>query len=152
MSVEYTDARAEMFQLVQTRMLAACVPTIVGSLAFRFQGIPNKDPIPADAFTVRTTIKTESGNLSAHVTEDDGVSKKQFSSFGLIFISIFAPLTQNDYIKGGKLAAAAKKLLEGSETSSSVWFRNVRINELPEEDANYSWNVVGEFTYDTING
>jgi len=152
MSVTYTDARAEMYGLVKTEMLVACVPTIVGSLGFRFKGEPNPNPIPSDSFTVRTSIKTVTGTLSAHVTSDDGQSKKQFTATGLIFISIFAPLNKNDYIKGGNIAQAAKTMLELSETSRNVWFRNVRINELDDEDSNYGWNVVGEFTYDTING
>ena len=152
MSIDYIDARAEMYQLVKSRLTAACVPLIVGSIDFRFQGEPNPNPISASGFTARTSLRTETGNLSAHVTEDDGKSKKQFTAVGLIFVSIFAPLTKNDYIKGGRIAQAAKTMLELSETSSNVWFRSVRINELPEEASNYGWNVVGEFTYDTING
>lgn len=147
MSVSYPDAKTEMFTLVKTRLLAAVVPSIVGSLDFREQGKPNPNPISSSGYTARLVLKTVDGRQSAFV--DDG--KRQFTTDGLIFVSIFSPLTVLGYNNGGIVAQATKTVLEKSETSSNVWFRNVRINELEDEAANYGWNVVAEFTYDTIN-
>jgi len=147
MSVSYNQARTEMFSIVKTRLLAAAVPSIVGSIDFREQGKPNPNPISTTGFTARLVLKTVDGRQSAFVAD----GKRQFTTDGLIFVSIFSPLKVLDYIIGGDLAQAAKTVLEKSETSSNVWFRNVRINELDEETANYGWNVVAEFTYDTIN-
>jgi len=81
----------------------------------------------------------------------DGV--KRFTSDGLLFVQIFAPL--NDAKAGWRLqrlAMLARNSFRGVSTPGGVWFRNTRIQELPSDAKAYQIKVVTEYQYDELGG
>lgn len=150
----YTDARNEIFG--QLSIVRAQLLTIIGydildpalSLTV-YQGLEDttvKKPI--DKFWIRisqqTAIETEA-NLAGLPGD------RRYTSRGVAFVQVFIPKTaKQNYQIGAEAANTIKKAFRGKQTESCIWFRNVRIQELPPEEAWFRLNVLAEYTYDEL--
>jgi hypothetical protein len=77
--------------------------------------------------------------------------KKHYESSGLIIIQLFAPKSLGTSpAKLKKLAELAKNSYRGKSSESGIWFRNVRINELPKDNLFNRCNVIAEYEYDEL--
>lgn len=155
MTATYSEARDEMFRLFQTAFNAGAADIVNYVPEIRWQGVEEKDAPPEDKFWVRVSTQNVTSRQSAFVSDDaPAQSAKEFTNRGLIFVQVFAPRSlskEGSFVLGGKLAEFVQSIFQNAETSSSVWFRNVRINELPPEDKAYPFNVVAEYTFDQLN-
>jgi hypothetical protein len=142
----YVSARNEIFSqynLAKTGLLALLTyqPIVV------YQGVEPTSAVPTDKLWVRISQNTVLENQATLAGND---LKRRYTSEGLIYIQLFIPKTVGDYTKGVNAAVLIKNGYRGKQTSSCMWFRNVRIAELPPEDAWFRLNVVSEYQYDEI--
>ncbi len=68
---------------------------------------------------------------------------------GLLTVQIFIPIGEG-LSEGYSLAKTVVDAFEGIATTSAVWFRNVRVNEIGNDGEWYQVNVLVDFTYDEI--
>jgi hypothetical protein len=154
MTATYTEARDEMFGMFTDAFLAGA-PAIAGeTVEIRYQGVNNATLPSVNKYWVRLSTKNVLGAQTAFVSPDaPGQSAKEYTSEGLIFVELFGPMTKADaFDRLGKLAELAQGIFQSAETSSSVWFRRVRINDLPDDGKAWRFNVVAEYKFDTLNG
>lgn len=150
MSATYTVARQEMFDLFKTEFAAPALVLCGYAPEIREQGKEIGFKPPVDKFWLRLSTKNVSGSMTAFIaSEDVGQSPKEFTNFGLMFVQIFAPMSEAEgFDVGGKLGEVAKAIFQNAETSSSVWFRNAALNELNSDGKWYPFNVVVEYQFD----
>lgn len=145
MSADYDEATDEMFALVAAGWQASLsIVTPIPELRWPADTSAIPDPSQYWARVSRQTV------LERQATFRNGV--KRYVTSGLIFVQVFAPVSEaNGWEKGSKLAKLARNIFRGAETSSSVWFRNARINELTADRGAHRFNVVAEFEYDELS-
>lgn len=125
---------------------------IVGYIPeLRWQGIQYRNLPDTSKYWARVSIQTifeEQASLSNGV----GLAgKRRFESSGLVFVQIFCPKSDaRAFEKGKLLAVIARDAFRGKSTESAIFFRNVRIQEIPQEDNFERLNIVAEFEYDEI--
>lgn len=143
----YFDARDSLYaklilNTAEVIALVGYVPKIV------YQGVESIDKLPTDEFWMRISQQTV---LEEQATLSGNDLKRRYTTDGLLFVQIFIPKTlPQNYAIGVKLAVFVKNLYRGKQTEDCIWFRNVRIQELPAEDAWNRLNVVAEYQYDEI--
>ena len=142
----YASARNEIFaqyNLAKSGILALLTyqPIIV------YQGVESATSMPTDKLWVRISQNTV---LENQATLSNNDLKRRYTSEGLIYIQLFVPKTTGEYTKAVNTAVLIKNAYRGKQTSSCMWFRNVRIAELPPEDGWFRLNVVSEYQYDEI--
>lgn len=147
MIADYVDARDELFAQYQT--ILASTPAIIGeSLKTVYQGVESGGKVPTNKFWARVSQQTV---IEGQATLRGTDLTRRYRSEGLIFVQLFgAKDLIEDYAKLTKLGALIKTAFRGKQTNGCIWFRNTRIQELPNEDAWYRLNVVSEYTYDEI--
>ncbi len=150
MTTTYTNAVDEMFSVVRT-VWNANTAAIVGYVPeMRWQGVEVSTPPPNDLYWGRTSIQTVT-DQQTNVATLDGNGKRRYTTSGLIFVQLFAPLADAQSMdKIRKLAQTVRAGFRGTTTPSSVVFRNARINELSPDGKANRINVVAEFEYDEI--
>lgn len=149
MSATYTTARDEMFAMFVAGFAADAAVIAGGAIDMRYQGVVNKNLPSTDKYWVRLSTKNVASRQTAFVTNDTGKGSAEHTSRGLIFVEVFAPMSDAEgFERGGKLAELAQSIFQNAETSSSVWFRNVRINDLPDDGKAFRFNVVAEYQFD----
>ena len=116
--------------------------------------VPNdeRDP-PNGTDTVWARLKFEHTNgMQATLSDQAGVRRWRADGIGTVELNL-------PYGKGVKypyeVAETVCNLYRGKRTASDVWFRNVRIAEVPTEGnarpKYYRLDVVFEFQYDSVN-
>lgn len=151
MSLTPSEARDEMFSLFSVAW-ATDAPAIAGyAPEVRWQG--KEEPAAPDAskFWVRVSTQHVFEEQKSLTTEVTGQGKRRYEVSGLIFVQLFCPKSNPRATEQGYLLAqVARAAFRGKSTPGNVWFYNVRINELPEEDQFYRFNIIGEYEYDEI--
>lgn len=81
-----------------------------------------------------------------------GRDRRVFESIGLVFVQVFAPMSEKATASaiGRALAVLAQAIYRGEETPSGVAFFNVRINDIPNDGKWYRYNVVAEYSFDEL--
>jgi hypothetical protein len=92
---------------------------------------------------VRITVRHNTGRQGALGTTG---GKRCFDREGVVFVEIFSPFGTGLSI-GDDLYKVAADALEGRETTSGIWFRNVRLNEVGQDGAWFKSNVLADFIY-----
>lgn len=131
----------------------ADAPGIVGTAnELRFQSLEKKDPPSPKIFWGRVSQQVVSQLLASMADETTfGQNKRRYETIGLVFVQIFGPKSvRNAFRLGTRLASAVRDGLSGHGTSGSVEFAAMRVQALPDDGESYRWNVVAEFSYDTI--
>lgn len=117
----------------------------------RYQGKIN--PVAPRGYWARISFQQVMSGQSAFAVDNtpNGECPQVFETSGLIYVQVFAPITERDAFHfGDLLATKARDIFRSAGTPSGVWFRNARANELPfrANDTEYRWNVVVEYEYD----
>lgn len=152
MSATPQQARKSILALIWS-VWEAKAPAIVSPLPeMRWQGVEEAGLPGALKFWARASTQLATTRQSAHIMPDGPTgSPVEYSSNGVVFVQIFAPMKARDsYAKGELLAALAQCMFMATETSSGVWFRNPRINELPSDGTWYRWNVIADFQFNQV--
>ena len=145
MNSDYLTAVNEMYKLfydawnIEAQVIVGYTPEVM------VQGF-EKETLPDQSkFWVRLSQRTIS---EEQVTFSNSHCKK-YESNGILFIQLFCPKNSNQsYEKAKQLAIIARNAYRGKTTDSSVWFLNVRINELDDEENWFRFNIIAEYKYD----
>ena len=143
----YSAGRNEIFTQFNSALPA--VGTLIGYAPnIVYQGVEEPAKMPTDKLWVRVSQQTVLESQAALAGND---LKQRYSSEGLVFSQIFIPKTKPENYAIALAAANIIKLaFRGKQTTNCIWFRNVRIQELPAELAWFRINVVAEYQYDEI--
>jgi len=111
----------------------------------RYWAVSEEKPT-TDAW-VRITVAHVDGGQA---TLSGATGQRRFRHFGVVTVQVFTKygdgLTLND-----QLCTVAKNAFEGEVTSPGrVIFRNVRLNEVGQDDQWFQTNVLADFEYDEI--
>jgi hypothetical protein len=137
------DARAEAFGLFEAGWLDAGI--IDPTPEVRWQGKAEGDP-PRSYFARVSMV--QASTRQASFAEADGASKTKYDNRGHIIVQVFAPMNAEDaFYNGGLLAEKARDIFRRVETPSGMWFRNMRVNELPNDGEFFRWNVIIEYEF-----
>lgn len=125
---------------------------------FRAVWSPRKCDYPGSDFDIKTDVTkddTWARYTIQHVTGNQAslanvIGKKRFDRGGTIIIQVFTPLN-NGVLIAYDAAEIVVGAYEGKSTPSGAWFRNVRINEVDNNDLWQQVNVLIDFTYDQIH-
>lgn len=79
----------------------------------------------------------------------DGSGKKRYERGGLFTVQLFTEASQGQVLSD-QIATTIRRAFEGYATSSGVWFRNGRLNEIGKDGVWFQVNVVVEFVYDEV--
>lgn len=150
MPIPYDTASDEMYALFFEAWKAGAAEFNDGEVPvvkwpYKFDGKGN----PVDSVWARVSRQTVREGQAALVNGENG--GRVYTSDGLLFVQIFAPL--NDAKAGWrllKLAMLARDSFRGQSTPGGVWFRNMRIQELPADAKSYQIKVVTEYQYDEL--
>lgn len=147
MTATYPQAIDEMYGLFNTAW-AAGAPAIVGYLPeIRWQGVEKEGSPETKKYWCRVSSQSV---LERQITFRNGTDKR-YQTDGLLFVQVFAPMSDAKAMENLRaLAVVARNAFRGKTTSSMIWFRNVRINELGPDNKAYRCNVVAEYQYDEI--
>lgn len=139
------EAKDEARSRFNTGWTAATVLTPMPVI--RWEGKEQGD-IPETYFVRFSMKQVKTPQVSFGEENNDGSSSKKFENNGLIMVQVFAPRTAEDSSHiGDLLAVEARDIFRGGETPGGMWFRNMRINELPHDGTYYRWNVIVEYVF-----
>jgi hypothetical protein len=89
--------------------------------------------------------------IQTTINENAENNKRRYTNFGILFIQLFAPRSDATAVeKGLQLAELIKNIFRGRNTSTGIWFRNVVIKPLPEEENWYRFNIIARYEFDQI--
>jgi hypothetical protein len=136
-------ARDDVFSLFQAHWNAETLPYNGGNpVAVEWQGVDSGAPPGADTPWARITMNHNTGQQ----TTLGGVGSRRFTHQGIIVVQVFSPV--GGFSIGENLAIIGKTAFQGQRTTSGVWFRNVRVQEIGFDGTWNQTNVVAEFEYD----
>ena len=135
MTLNFTTARDEIQTLFQTAWNAQPSPPPV--YYWDVQGDdPTSEATPAWArITVRHTIG-----------RDAAIGGRCFLRQGTVTVQIFTKFGEG-LVNNDQLAKVAVDAFQGKATPGSVWFRNVRLNEIGQDGDWFQSNVLADFEY-----
>lgn len=150
--IRFDDARNQMNAMfwaswqLNTPSICGYIPEV------RWQGKEDRSLPDASKFWVRVSQQTLIEQQTAFSKNVNNNAGRRFTTKGLMFIQLFCPKSETrSFQMGAELAVVAKNSLRGKSTANCVWFRNVRINELPPEELCFRFNVVAEYEYDEVS-
>lgn len=149
--IEFDEARDEIFELFNAAWTANTPGVLVYVPKVYWQGVEERDKPEGDKYWCRLS-KDNVFEEQATLSNCEGIpGQKRYTASGLVFVQIFCPKQVGlAFENGQRLAKIARNAFRGKATPGKIWFRNVRINELPPEDQWYRFNVVAEFEYDEL--
>lgn len=152
MSATDKQAADEINGVVLTAWTAGAVTAIEGDIVggLFWQGKPEKEK-PGN-FWARVTQQIVTQPQKSIVDENTfGASKKRYETFGFVTVQVFAPeASKNAFRKGDALASLLRDAFRRSGQGGEVWFKNSRKMHQGNTKGELQWNVVAEFSYDTI--
>ena len=152
MTTTYSNAIDEINAAFWQDWNSAKSSSVVGYVPdIRWQNVEEASTPDGSKFWGRVSTQTVFEEQTTLSTCEGAPGQKRYTSSGLVFVQIFCPKSNaqaNEF--GKKLSEVARSSFRGKSTPGNVWFRNVRINELPPEDLFYRFNVVAEFEYDEL--
>jgi hypothetical protein len=137
-------AKDEMFELFDNAFRSHELVVDTDCL-IRYKGVPLEEGEPQipDGYWVFVS-KVTAGSQQAGYAD----TERRYTTFGNLFVQVFAPMIAADSSRNGELLAiAARDIFRGIETEGGVWFRNARYKELESDGKFYRWNVTVEFEF-----
>jgi len=126
--------------------------TLAGFAKIRWQGLQKRSIPDGSKFWCRISKQTVFEEQATLSTCEGAPGQKKYTASGLVFVQLFCPKSEsNAFGLGEQLAKIARDAFRGKSTENNIWFRNVRINEIPDEELYERFNIVGEFEYDELN-
>ena len=113
-----------------------------------YRDISNKDSkIPESGPWARLTVRHTVGGAAA-IGGPSG--SRRFRHYGIVTVQIFTEFGEGQRI-ADELTTIAKNAFEGEVTSPGrVIFRDVRINEVGQDEQWFQTNVLAKFEYDEV--
>jgi len=151
MTATYVEAVDDIFGLFNSAW-DSNAGSIVGSVpTVYWQGNEPAQTPGKDSFHVHVGTQTVIEQQTTFKTGVAPSENKRYTANGLVVIQLYCPMSVSDSMdKGRQLAVLARNAFRGKESANNVWFRNVRINELPAEDDYYRLNIIADFEYDDL--
>lgn len=148
MTATYLTAQDAIFGQFNTDW-AAGATAIVGYIPrVFFQGVTREDKPEPNKHFVRVSVQTVSDR---QVTFRGADGLRRYRTDGLVIVQLFAPVSEaGGWRKCQRLAVLARDVYRGRTASGNIWFRNVRLNELPPENAWDRINVIAEYQFDEL--
>lgn len=149
-------ARREMFARIG-RCWEGKSGLIVGGAdpEMRYQGVEQGAKPGPLSFWARASTKNAFTRQAAHQMprEGEGGAEVIYTTYGAVFIQVFAPMKNpHGWAHGELLAELGQRMFMASETSSAVWFRNPRYVELENDGTWYRWNVIADYQFNHAKG
>ena len=116
-----------------------------------FANVGKKETPQSNVYWARFSTQTVTDEQATLSNCEGTPNQFKYTAEGLIFVQLFLPkddLQANE--KGEKLAVIARNAFRKKSTAGGVWFKNARIQEQPQEELFYRFNVVAEYSYDEL--
>lgn len=94
----------------------------------------------------RVTLRHVTGN---NVSLTGSLGLQRFERTGNLTVQVFVPMGEG-LTEGLTLAKVIADAFEGVSTTSGVWFRNTRVNEIGPDGSWFQINVIVDFLYDEV--
>lgn len=76
---------------------------------------------------------------------------QRYTASGFVTVQVFAPISsRNGTPTAEKMAIIAQSAYRGGSTPDGIWFTNVVAKEVGAGEGYYQFNVVANFSYDTV--
>lgn len=149
MTTTYVEAVDQMFALFKVAVDSNSTAVVGYVPEIRWQGVKeNSNPDPSK-YWFRASQQTVDEDQST-IANENGV--KRYTAIGFVTVQLFCPKSDvASQEKGRKLSVVARNAFRGKKTAGQVWFRNVRIVELPNEENFRRFNIQADYEYDEIN-
>ncbi len=146
---EYTEAINEICKRFDDYWQTHA-PSIVGyTPEIRMPRVVHSMPINPAVHWGRLSIQSVMASQAAFCGYGNGAKKYQES--GLVFIQLFGPRNEVEAAEQqDRLAQIARAAFRGISLPGKVWFRNARINNVPDESEMLRLNVVADYYYNEI--
>lgn len=144
-AVDNMNARFLAAWNAETAAIVGYVPEI------RWDGNEKKAPPPGGLYFVIHSVQNVKDGQSTLSNNVSRPGVKRFTSIGLVIMQLYMPKNVQDPKPNGRaLAMIAKNAYRSGDNSSGIWFKNVRINDLPSFEDWYRLNVIAEYQYDEL--
>ena len=152
MATDYLGARNQIFKKIKDNFIAGSTAIIGEEIKVYWQWNQETERPPTNKFWARVSMQTVDSQQGTLSDACGAPGQHRDNNAGLVFIQLFGPKSVGDVPeKFSKLAKLARRSMLGQTVTGDVWFRNSRINELPDEAEWIRANAVAEFEYDEIN-
>lgn len=152
MSTDYLGARNAIFKKINDAWQNGTTPIIGYIPKIYWQWNQETERPETNKFWARVSLQTVDGAQGTLSDACGAPGQHRDNIAGLVFIQLFGPKSVGDVPeKFSKLAKLARRSLLGHTADENVWFRNARVNELPDENEWIRANAIAEFEYDEIN-
>jgi hypothetical protein len=152
-----TATRVEAHDAIRKRItdvVTAGATAIVGHVPdMRYARVrkPTDQPPDPSKHWLRISCNDVDAPQTAFVGESPGPTAKQFTTFGVTIIELYAPMSQVDGARRqDMLAQLIQNALRNYETANGVWFRRPTIKSVQDDEKAYRLNVTVEHEYDTL--
>ena len=142
MTATFREARDDMLDVMDVAWLPLGHPLVFAGLRSN-NSTAQRGTKPTTAVPwARIAITHASGGQATLANHD---SVRRYRRNGFITVQVFA-----DFELVDDLAKTVADAYEGVTTGHGVEFRNVRVNDVGQDDLWYQVNVVIDFTYDEV--
>jgi hypothetical protein len=138
MSATFTEARDDILTLFKTAWDTTGYTVV-------YDDLPGDIPDTSTPWA-RVTVRHQTGRQQTLVND---VGQRKFLREGVIIIQIFIPSGEGLSLIDS-LAKIVADAFEGKSTTSGVWFRNVRLNEIGADGNWFNANVLIDFEYNEL--
>lgn len=126
-------------------------PTPPGPVQLIFDDTPGSVPSSVSAVQppptwARVRVQHSTGR-QASLSGSTG--KRRWERTGFLLVQLFTPLFGGQVL-ADEIASIILNAFEGYSTSSGVWFRNARMNEIGKDGAWLQTNILVDFQYDEV--
>jgi hypothetical protein len=147
----YPSAIDQINEQFMTAWQAGAIDIVGYVPEIRWDGNEKATPPDGQKFWVLHSVQNVK-EMQASLSDNTGLpGQKRYTSLGLVIIQFFMPKNvANAKSLGRTLAMIAKNAYRGKNTANGIWFKNVRINDLPTFEDWYRLNVIAEYSYDEL--
>ena len=147
--VDYIEATNEICRRFDNYWQANAADIVGYTPAIRMPRIVYPTPENPAVHWGRLSIQSVMASQAAFCGYGNGAKKYQES--GLVFIQLFGPRNEVEAAEQqDRLAQIARAAFRGISLPGKVWFRNARINNVPDEGEMLRLNVVADYYYNEI--
>ncbi|PCI27885.1 hypothetical protein COB55_04920 [Candidatus Wolfebacteria bacterium] len=152
MTSTYPNAIDEILDTFNVEWEKPSTAAIVGYTPQVFwPGIERPKIPPTNLYYVEVETSSVSEDQKTLSNFVDGVGKKRYNNKGMLFVNIFAPLSDSKHMElGGDLSVVAQNSLRGKTTTSCIYFTNVVILNMGHSSKFFHFRVVADYNYDDI--
>jgi hypothetical protein len=133
--------RDELISLVYTALKA---DPLTEDIEILYEDTDIDKPKSLDVSWCRISVKHVSGKQATLANQ---VNQRRYRRNGLLIVQLFTPIGTGLSL-ADKYAKIILDSVEGKSTTSNVWLRNCRTNEIGREGSWQQTNIFADFEYD----